>query len=272
VLGAGTFAQATYSAIWSGVAVMAPALRTRYDLGLGQVGVLISASFAGSVLSLVPWGLLTDKIGERIALLTGVGACGAALLLGAETHRFWTLLTCLLLAGFCGASVQSASGRAVMYWFAPARRGLALGIRQTAIPIGGFATALLLPPIVRAGGVDWGIRTLGVACLVAAAVGWVLVRDAARDDESHIEVGPPPLRDRRIWQMSVGSALVLAPQMCIAGFTVLYLHEQRGMSTSAAAAVLALMQALGVGARMPPATTRTHTARASVPSARSRSR
>jgi sugar phosphate permease len=250
VLGAGTFAQTTYSAIWSGMAVMAASLRTRYGLGLGEVGVLIAASLAGSVLSLVPWGLLTDKIGERIALLTGVGACGAALLLGAETHRFWTLLLCLLLAGFTGASVQSASGRAVMYWFAPAQRGLALGIRQTAIPIGGFVTALVLPPIVRAGGVDWGIRTLGIACLVSAAVGWVLVRDAGGDDESHVEVGPPPLRDRRIWQLSIGSALVLAPQMCIVGFTVLYLHEQRGMSTGAAAAVLALMQALGIGARV----------------------
>jgi sugar phosphate permease len=250
VLGAGTFAQATYSAIWSGIAVMAPSLRTRYDLSLGQVGVLISASLAGSVLSLVPWGLLTDKIGERIALLTGVGACGSALLVGAATHRFWTLLPCLLVAGFAGASVQSASGRAVMYWFGPAERGLALGIRQTAIPIGGFATALALPPIVRWGGVDWGIRTLGIACVVSAVFGWVLVRDATRADDTHVELGPPPLRDRRIWQMSVGSALVLAPQMCVVGFTVLFLHEQRGLSTGAAAAVLAAVQALGIVARI----------------------
>ena len=42
VLGAGTFAQATYSSIWFGAAVMAPALLDRFDLSLGQVGVLIS--------------------------------------------------------------------------------------------------------------------------------------------------------------------------------------------------------------------------------------
>jgi sugar phosphate permease len=231
------------------MAVMSVALESRYDLSLGRVGVLISASLAGSVVSLVPWGLLADRIGERLALLVGVGACGLALLAGAETHGFWALLVCLLLAGFAGASVQSASGRAVMYWFAPNERGLALGIRQTAIPIGGFATALALPPIVRAGGVDWGIRTLGIACVTSACVGWLLVRDATRDDE-HIEEGPPPLRDKRIWQMSVGSALVLAPQMCIVGFTVLFLHKQRGLSTAEAGYVLAAVQALGIGARI----------------------
>ena len=38
VLAAGTFAQTTYSAIWFGVAVMAPALRARDHLSLGSDG------------------------------------------------------------------------------------------------------------------------------------------------------------------------------------------------------------------------------------------
>jgi hypothetical protein len=42
VLAAGTFAQATYSAIWFGVAVMAPELRSQYHLSLGETGLLIS--------------------------------------------------------------------------------------------------------------------------------------------------------------------------------------------------------------------------------------
>ena len=73
VLAAGTFAQATYSAIWFGVAVMAPSLRDELHLSLGQTGVLISASLAGSVVSLIPWGLATDRVGERWVLLAGVG-------------------------------------------------------------------------------------------------------------------------------------------------------------------------------------------------------
>jgi sugar phosphate permease len=66
----------------------------------------------------------------------------------------------LTLAGAAGASVNAASGRAVMSWFAPAQRGFALGIRQTAVPLGGAAAALFLPPAAAAGGVRAGLVVL----------------------------------------------------------------------------------------------------------------
>ena len=65
VLAAGTFSQASYSAIWYGVAVMAPSLRDEFHLSLGQTGLLLSGSLVGSVVSLIPWGLATDRLGER---------------------------------------------------------------------------------------------------------------------------------------------------------------------------------------------------------------
>jgi len=228
---------------------MAPFLRDRFGLTLGQAGVLISASFAGSVITLIPLGLLTDRLGERPVLVAGVGLCGLALLAASDAHGFWSLLLFLILAGLTGASVQSASGRAVMAWFPARQRGLALGIRQTAIPIGGFATAVALPPLVRAGGVGWGFGTMGVACLVSATVAGLVLREGPRPESSG-ELEIAPLRDPRIWRMSVGSALVLAPQMCVVGFTVLFLHEQRGLSESSAAALLAVVQALGIAARI----------------------
>ena len=40
---------------------MAPTLRERFQLSLGQAGVLISASLVGSLFSLIPWGLATDR-------------------------------------------------------------------------------------------------------------------------------------------------------------------------------------------------------------------
>ena len=228
---------------------MAPALRDRFDVSLGQMGVLISASLAGSVVSLIPWGLAADRVGERWVLLGGVGGCGVALLAASRAGSFEALLLLLVLAGFLGASVQSASGRAVMAWFPGSQRGLALGIRQTAIPISGFAASLALPPIVRAGGTGWGFAAMGIACVAAAAVGAFVLREIpAPDAADGVEI--TPLRDRRIWRISVGSALVLAPQMCVVGFMVLFLHDRRGLSPGHAAAVLALVQLLGIGARI----------------------
>ncbi len=229
---------------------MAPFLRDRYGLTLGETGALISASLAGSVLSLVPWGIVTDRIGERMVLVTGVGACGGALLAASRVGSFLPLFLLLMLAGFAGASVQAASGRAVVAWFPAHRRGVALAIRQTAIPISGFVASLGLPPLVRHGGTGLGFATLGIACLVAALAGGLLLRErpvpAAADDDRSVA----PLRDRRLWRVSIGSALVLAPQNCVLGFAVLFLHDHRGLSPGAAAAVLAVVQALGVPGRI----------------------
>jgi sugar phosphate permease len=230
---------------------MAPALRDREHLSLAQTGVLISGSLAGSVVSLIPWGIATDRLGERLVLVTGLAACGAALLGAAFASGFYALAALLALAGLTGASVQSASGRAVMHWFPPRQRGLALGIRQTAIPLSGFAIALTLPPVVRAGGTGSGFAAMGIACLAGSLVGGLAIREGPRPEpapEGAVEL--PPLRDRRIWRLSLGSALVLAPQLCVAGFAVLFLHEHRDLSASTAAAVLAAMQLLAIGGRI----------------------
>jgi sugar phosphate permease len=251
VLAAGTFAQATYSAIWFAVAVMAPALRHELGLSLSQTGLLISSSLVGSVVSLIPWGYATDRFGERSVLALGTAGCGVALLAAAHARGFWALSALLCVAGGVGASVQSASGRAVLHWFPQQQRGLALGIRQTAIPLSGFLASVAVPPIVHAGGVKWGFAATGIASLTGALVGWLVLREAPASEAAvDVAPGPGPLRNRRLWTLSLGSALVLAPQMCVGGFTVIYLHELHGVSTSHAAAVLAVTQLLAVGGRV----------------------
>jgi sugar phosphate permease len=229
---------------------MAPALRRELGLSLGQTGLLISGSLAGSVVSLIPWGIATDRLGERWVLASGIGGCGVALLAASRVHGFWPLFVLLCVAGAIGASVQSASGRAVMQWFPARRRGLALGIRQTAIPLSGFAVSLAMPPILHAGGVRWGFAAMGLACLAGGVVGGLALREGPERDERRGGEARSPVRDRRLWTLSLGSALVLAPQLCVAGFMVVYLHERHGISTGAAASVLAVTQLLAVGGRI----------------------
>jgi sugar phosphate permease len=248
VLGAGTFAQTTYSAIWFGIAVMAPALRDRDHLSLAQTGLLLSSSLVGSLVSLFLWGLATDRVGERLVLVSGLTLCGGALIAAGLVSGFWPLAGLVAFAGMAGASVQSASGRAVLHWFPLRQRGLALAIRQTAIPLSGFSTALVLPHV---GGIRNGFVLMGVACLAGAAAGGLVLREGPERDVAPGEpLGLSPLRDKRIWQLSIGSSLLLAPQLCVAGFAVVYLHDRRGMSPGAAGAVLAVMQALAVAGRI----------------------
>src|SRR5205814_9012503 len=113
----------------------------------------------------------------------------------------------------------------------------------------GLAASLALPPIVRGGGVGWGFATLGLACVASAVAATSVLRERPREAD-HPVVELPPFRDRRIWTLASGSALIVAPQMCVVGFTVLCLHDRGGLSLSHAAAVLAVVQFLGIGARI----------------------
>lgn len=250
VLTAGTLAQASYSAIALGLSVMLPALRSRYGLTLGEAGVVVASSGIGSMLSLLPWGLAADRVGERAVVAVGLSGAALSLLAAGRTDSFVPLAALLALAGLAGASVNAASGRAVMHWFDARQRGLALGIRQAAIPIGGAVVALGLPHVLTAGGTRWGLAAIAGGCLGGALVAGALLRERPTAAAEEPTVDVRPLRDRRIWRLLAASVLLLFPQTAVFGYTVLFLHEQRGLSPAAAAAVLAAVQILGIGARV----------------------
>ena len=67
-----------------------------------------------------------------------------------------------------GAGVNAASGRAVMAWFGADERGLALGIRQMAVPLGGAVAALALPALTSHISLHAAFDGLAFACLAAA--------------------------------------------------------------------------------------------------------
>jgi sugar phosphate permease len=249
ILALGTAAQAAYSAVFLGIPVLAPALQAEYDLTLPEVGLVIAAVNVGSILTLLPWGLLADRVGERYVLGAGLGEAALALTGSAFAPSFAFFVVGIVLGGALGAAVNAASGRAVMGWFEERQRGFALGIRQTSIPIGGMVVALSLPAIAAEWGVRGGLVALACGCFVAAVAGMVGLREAPVDEEELGDV-THPLKDARVWRLSIGSGLILGAQICILGFVVLFLHGERGLSTAEAGGILALSQLFGAALRI----------------------
>ena len=251
VLAAGTAAQASMSAVFFGVPVLAPALRDEFDLTLSQVGIALSSLWIGPILTLLGWGLLADRFGERVVLATGLAACGALVAAAGFASAFAVLVLLLLLSGAAGSSVNAASGRAVMHWFMPEERGFALGIRQTAIPLGGVVAALALPLAEQVGGLEAAFGLLGLLCVGTALTAAVVIREPpVVDAELEGDAVPWTLRDRRLWTLCVGSSLYLFAQLAVMSFGVLFLHDVHGMSGAAAAGVLALVQVGAVVTRI----------------------
>jgi MFS family permease len=249
VLAAGTLAQASFSASSVGLPALGPALKSHYGLTLGETGVVLAGIGMGMLFTLLPWGLVADRVDERWVIATGLTGAAALLAVASMTHGFGTVTAALVGAGALGASVNAASGRAIMAWFPASELGLALGIRQTAIPIGAAIGAGLLPVLASAGGTRLAFLFLGAACLTGAVVAAVFVRTGAPGEPELGDVSRP-IRDPRMWLLGSATGLYLVAQVGIISFVVLFLHEHRAVSPHAAALVLVAIYVLAVAARV----------------------
>jgi nitrate/nitrite transporter NarK len=250
VLGAGTAAATANAAFGIGLPVIVPQLREEYDLSLGQIGVLLAASWVGTTLTLLPWGLAADRFGERVVLTAGMLGSAAFLVGAAYASSYEVLVLLLSLVGGAGGAVNTASGRAVMHWFGRDERGFALGVRQTAIPLGGLIGALSLPPIANAGGSEAAFLFLAALTAVGAVGGALVLRGREADDGIEPASVARTIVDRKLWRLSAGSGLYLYAQIAVIGFGVLLLVDEHGFSEQSAALVFACGQVLAAVSRI----------------------
>jgi MFS family permease len=249
VLAAGTLSQTSFSALAIGLPVLVPTLREEYGLTLGQIGIVLGAEWIGALVTMLPWGIAADRFGERIVLALGLSACSAFLVGAAYAPDFASLVALLALAGAAGASVNSASGRAVMHWFDADERGLALGVRQTAVPLGGLIAALAIPQLISSGDATAGFLFFAALCAVGAVVGVTVIRSRDVDRHEHeLETSTllRTLRDGRLWRLSIGAGVYVYSQIAVIGFGVVFLHDEHGLSEGEAALVIAASQVLAV--------------------------
>ncbi len=241
VLAVGSLATAALAAVQGGLPALSPAIQETYNLSLVEVTAVFTAFALGTVLTLLAWGVLADRTGERIVISGGLAAGALAMFAAASSHGYTALLVWMVLAGMLGASALAASGRAVFGWFPRSERGFALGLRQTAVPAGAALASFTLPPLAAASGVDAALYALAGLMLVAAAAGAIWLRDGP-SDESAAPPAPDAQRDPRIWRLSAASSLMIIGQVGITSLLVLYLYSERGWTAAHAALALGGVQ------------------------------
>lgn len=248
VLAVGMLAMTAACAFQFGLPFLIPALRAE-GLSLGQAGVLVACPSGGLLLALIAWGAAADRWGERLVLSIGLGAAGLVLLAGMAVRGTVALGACFVLAGAAGAAVHASSGRLILGWFAGPERGLAMGIRQTAQPLGVAVAALALPPLAGAGRAA-PLMFLGVASLAAALLVLLAVRDPARPQEPVKTPIGSPYRTPVLWRIHTASALLVVPQFTVATFALVYLVDAHRWHASSAGQLLAVAQVGGAATRL----------------------
>ncbi|WP_435770584.1 MFS transporter [Nocardioides sp. SYSU DS0651] len=251
MLGVSTMAQASSAAMVHGPAFLIPALHHDAGMSLAEAGLVAAAPMAGLMCTLVAWGLVVDRRGERFAMLAGLSTVAAAGAAAAVLDGVWTLAAALLVAGAASGATNAASGRVVVGWFPPDRRGLAMGVRQCAQPLGVGVGALTMAVIADGRDVHAALWVpTGLAAAALALVAAVLA-DPPRPPAAELGATASPYRtDGFLLRVHLTSAILVVPQFVVWTFGLTWLVDDLGWAAGLAGLVVALTQLLGAAGRI----------------------
>lgn len=250
MLAASTLAQAATAVMVHGPAFLIPALHAE-GMSLARAGLVAAAPTLGVMLTLVAWGAVTDRRGERFVLLVGLVGTTLAGLAAVLTRGTPALVVALFLAGAAAASTNAASGRVVVGWFPAERRGLAMGIRQMAQPVGVGIAAVSVAVVADTYGVSAALWVPTITCALAAIVVAVVVLDPPRPPgEEGVAVVNPYRQDSFLARVHGVSVLLVVPQFLVWSFALVWLVQDRGWAPAAAGTVVAIAQVAGALGRI----------------------
>ncbi|PZE65109.1 MFS transporter [Curtobacterium sp. MCBD17_021] len=259
MLSLGVAAQAAGTLVVTAPALLIPHLHGA-GMSLAQAGLFAAAPTAGMVLTLIAWGAVTDRIGERVVIagglvLTTLAVAGAWLAAGDPV----LLGLAFLAAGMTSASTNAASGRVVVGWFPRERRGLAMGIRQMSQPLGVTLAAVTVPPLAETSGIRAALVLPLLLCALLAALSAVGIVDPPRPPAVLAAVtstaaagtatANPYRSDGFLWRIHAVSVLLVVPQFTLSTYGLVWLVTL-GWSTSAASLLVGAAQFVGAVGRI----------------------
>lgn len=255
MLAVGTGSQAASAAMVVAPAFLIPELHRPvteggYGMTLAEAGLVASAPMVGTMVALVLWGLVVDRRGERFALLSGLSITAFGGALASLAGDPGPMAAALGLAGVGAAATNSASGRVVVGWFPPERRGFAMGIRQTGQPLGVGLAAGTVAVIAHAHGIGPALWVPTGAAVLSALLVAMVVIDPPRPAVVSGKAPNPYRADRFLARIHGASVLLVVPQFLVWTFGLTWLVEDLGWSPGIAGLVIAGTQVAGAAARI----------------------
>ncbi len=262
MLALGVAAQAAGTLVVSAPALLIPHLVAQ-GMPLASAGLFAAAPTIGLVLTLIAWGAVTDRVGERVVIAGGL-ALTTATVVGAWLSAGNPVLLGLafLAAGMTSASTNAASGRVVVGWFPKERRGLAMGIRQMSQPLGVTLAAVTVPQLAEGSGIRAALVLPFVLCAVLTVLCAVGIVDPPRPARtararttpaSAATAAAAPVNPYRssgfLWRVHAVSVLLVVPQFTLSTYGLVWLVGL-GWSTPAAGLLVGASQFVGAVGRI----------------------
>lgn len=164
-------------------------LRREFSLSAAEIAGLMAAYGAGSIVSILAGGMLTDRLGRRLSLLVSLFGSGALALAMGLSPSIRTLVPLLLLFGFLADLYRPASAAIIGDTLPSPRRATGFAALRLAHNLG-FAFGMGLGGILA----DWSWRALFLADGLTTLTFGVMVYFLIPETHPATLPGSPPSR------------------------------------------------------------------------------
>lgn len=244
-----TIAQTTATLITYGVGVFALFWKEEYALTNTESGLLVSVVNVGPLFCMLFVGRLLDQYNEKILISISSFLLGSSLLLTNIVRGFNGLLFVLLLIGMFYSVSQPGGSKVILKWFRKENRGLAMGIRQAGIPIGGALAGVLIPFLTVQYNMTYAINSIACICIMGGVLFFLFykepyVQEEARKGHNNISFWMElkvVICKKELYPIYITGICMISLQMVLVGHFMKFLAGEQSITSIVAGTVFSVM-------------------------------
>lgn len=244
-----TIAQTTATLITYGVGVFALFWKEEYALTNTESGLLVSVVNIGPLFCMLFVGRLLDQYNEKRLISISSFLLGSSLLLTNIVNRFNGLLFVLLLMGMFYSVSQPGGSKVILKWFPKENRGLAMGIRQAGIPIGGALAGVLIPFLTIQYNMTYAINSIACICIIGGLLFFVFYKEPyvqAEVRKEHTKVSfwtqlKVVICKKELYPIYMAGICMISLQMVLVGHFMKFLVREQSITSIVAGTVFSIM-------------------------------
>lgn len=252
-----TLIQTAASASMVTMATVAPLVAADLGIAASSIGTYVAILYIGAAISSVSGGNLVRHFGGIHVSQASLILAAIGLLLGC-TPAVIVVAVSAFIVGLGYGPITPASSDILAHCVPKERMGVVFSLKQTGVPLGGALAGLIVPAVAASFGWMSGVTVIVCICLVLVLASFLVRRDL--DDHPDAKAGfslksvATSLRlvisTSALRRLAIVSFVYNGMQMCVLGFLVSYLVQDKALGIVLAGLTLSAANAGGVCGRI----------------------
>ena len=238
------------------VGMLLPYIAAAFPHDRAHLSMLVTALLLGGALTNAVSGIATDRFGDKRVLIVCGAIMGASLLASAAVPSFAWVAVWFVVYGMGFAAINPVGSHAVLFFFKPEERGLAMGVRQMGMPLGGVAGAIVISTAAAYFGYRGALLVTGVLVLAVTLGSAALYREPSQLHGEPVRAGIlfedmiAMARRPRLLLIAAVCVILFAGQVALMGFFPWTLVNEAHVSAGLAAMIFVIAQFSAAAGRL----------------------